>query len=142
MSPSSQPLLRREGGRHDRRPTSSRRPASDPRHGGSRTRGPAWTDARRRATAGDRAPWHEPGGGIGRYFPLALLATLSVTGVPAVLANMLVSAGGLGGTLGQLACAVALSLLIAAAEARGWRRLHGARGVVYADLMLWGFTRR
>src|SRR3954453_14910797 len=98
MSPSSQPLLRREGGGPDRGSTSSRRPAHDPRHGGSRTRGPARTAARRRATAGDRVPWHELGGGIGRYFPLSLVATPSRPIVPAVVADTIVPFSGPAGT--------------------------------------------
>ena len=141
MSPPSQPLLRREGG-HTRRPPSGRRVALDPRHGGSRTRDPARTVARRRAAAGDRVPWHELGTGIGRYLPLAVLATLSVTVVPAVLANTIVPSSGPAATAGRLLCAVTLSVLIAVGEARIWRRQHGARGVMYGDLMLWGFARR
>src|SRR6185437_6285220 len=58
------------------------------------------------------------------------------------LAGLIVPAGGLAGALLSVLCAVALSLLFAAAESQVWKRLHGARGVVYADLMLWGFARR
>jgi putative nucleotidyltransferase with HDIG domain len=125
-----------------RRPATGRRAELGPRHGGSRPRGPARTGAHKRAPAGDRVPWHELTGGIAGYLPLAVLTTLSVTVLPAILAESVVRPRGLAGALAAAATAVALSLLIALAEALVWRRLHGARGVVYSDLMLWGFVRR
>jgi putative nucleotidyltransferase with HDIG domain len=71
-----------------------------------------------------------------------VVATLSVTVVPALAANALVPPHGLGGAIGAVLIAAALSLAFASVEAWGWKRLHGATGVVYADLMLWGFQRR
>jgi putative nucleotidyltransferase with HDIG domain len=97
---------------------------------------------RRRKPAGDRAPWHEFPNGFIRYLPLAVLATLSVTVVPALAANVLVPPHGVPAAIGAVCIAAALSLAIAVGEASAWKRLHGARGVVYADLMLWGFARR
>ncbi len=142
MSTPSQPLLRREGERHERRPGLGRRSAPGPRHGGSRTRGPAQAEARRRKPAGDRVPWHELPNSFIRYLPLAVLATLSVTAVPALAANALVPPHGVAAAMAAVCVAAALSLAIAIAEACAWKRVHGARGVVYADLMLWGFARR
>ncbi len=142
MSTPSQPLLRREDERHARRPGLGRREAPDPRHGGSRTRGPAQAEERKRKSAGDRVPWHEAPNSFLRYLPLSVLATLSVTVVPALAANALVPPRGVAGAIGAVLLAAALSLAIAAAEAWAWRRVHGARGVFYGDLMLWGFLRR
>ncbi len=142
MSSSSQSLLRREGERLGRGPVSSPRTAFGPRQGGSRTRGPVRTGGRESAPARDRVPWHEPSGGIVRYLPLSVLATVSVTVLPAVLADLIVPVGGLAGALLSVLCAVLLSLLFATAESQAWKRLHGARGFLYADLMLWGFARR
>src|SRR6185312_9541262 len=137
-----QSLLRRGGERHGRGQVSSHRTALGPRQGGSRPRGPVRTGGRESAPARDRAPWHELSGSILRYLPLSVLVTLSVTVAPAALAGLIVPAGGFAGTLASLLCAVVLSLLLAAAESQLWKRLHGARGIVYADLMLWGFARR
>src|SRR6185437_16899394 len=145
MSTSSQPLLRREGEQRarGRRPTRpGHRATLDPRHGGSRTRDPAPTGSRRRKPAGDRVPWHELPNSTLRYLPLAVLATLSVTALPALLAAAIVPAGGIGGAILTVGCAGVLSLAIAAGEAWAWKRLRGARAVVYADLMLWAFARR
>ncbi len=142
MPTPSQPLLRREDERTVRRPGPGRRGAPDPRHGGSRTRDPAQAEARRRIPARDRVPWHEAPNSFLRYLPLALLATLSVTVVPALAANALVPPHGVAGAIGAVGTAAALSLAIAALEAWAWRRVHGARGVAYSELMLWGFARR
>jgi putative nucleotidyltransferase with HDIG domain len=142
MSTPSQPLLRREDERHERRPGLGRREAPDPRHGGSRTRGPAQAEERKRKSAGDRVPWHEAPNSFVRYLPLSVLATLSITVVPALVANALVPPHGVAGAIGAVLLAAALSLAIAASEAWAWRRVHGARGVFYGDLMLWGFLRR
>ena len=134
MSTPSQPLLRREGEQLARRQGHTRpgrRATLDPRHGGSRTRDPAPTGARQRKPAGDRVPWHELPNTTLRYLPLAILATLSVTVVPAVLANAIVAARGVGPALAALACAAVLSLLFAGAEAWAWKRARGGRGVVY-----------
>jgi putative nucleotidyltransferase with HDIG domain len=65
-----------------------------------------------------------------------------VTAAPAVLAGLIVPAGGLAGALLSVLCAVLLSLAFAAAESQIWKRVHGARGLIYSDLMLWGFARR
>jgi putative nucleotidyltransferase with HDIG domain len=142
MSLSSQSLLRREGGRPTRRPQAGGEVRLDPRHGRSRTRGPERGSAAKAAPAPNRAPWHEFGTGLLRYLPLSVLATASVAVLPAVLASWLVPWRGVPGVLATVACAVALSLLIAALEAQVWKHLHGARGVVFADLMLWKFLRR
>ena len=141
MSISSQPLLRREGGERIRRPAGSGPAGPTPRHGGSRTRGPARPGGRKVAPA-HRAPWHEIGPGLLPYLPLSVLATLSVTVVPALAANWIVPLHGLPGNLVAVACAMALSLAIAAAEARIWRHIHGPRALVFGDLMLWAFVRR
>src|SRR5947209_8121732 len=124
MSTPSQPLLRREGGRHPRR-RHGRHPTPDPRHGGSRTRGPAQAEERKRKSAGDRVPWHELPHGLHSYLPLAVLVTLSVTVLPALAANLLVPPRGLPAAIGAVLVAAALSLAIAAAEAWAWRRAHG-----------------
>ncbi len=142
MSTPSQPLLRREVERHDRRPGIGRREAPDPRHGGSRTRGPAQAEARRRKAACDRVPWHELPTSFIRYLPLSVIATVSVTVVPALAANALVPPHGVAAAIAAVLIAASLALALAAIEAWGWRRLHGSRGVAYGDLMLWGFFRR
>jgi putative nucleotidyltransferase with HDIG domain len=80
--------------------------------------------------------------GVLRYLPAALVATLSVTVLPAVLANALIGARGPLGALCTVGCAVAISLLLAAAESTAWKRAHGVRGVVFSELMLWSFARR
>jgi putative nucleotidyltransferase with HDIG domain len=142
MPTPSQPLLRREGERHERRPSLGRRETPDPRHGGSRTRGPARAEARKRKSAGDRVPWHEAPARLIRYLPLSVLATLSVTVIPALAANALIPPHGVAGAAGAVLLAAVLSLAIAVSEAWGWRRVHAARGVFYGDLMIWGFLRR
>jgi putative nucleotidyltransferase with HDIG domain len=71
-----------------------------------------------------------------------VLATLSVTALPALLADWIVPVHGLPGHVAAVACAMALSLSLAAAEALIWRRIHGPRGLVFGDLMLWTFARR
>jgi putative nucleotidyltransferase with HDIG domain len=142
MSLSSQSLLRREGGPPSRRPPAGGQGRLAPRHGRSRTRGPERAGAANSAPVPNRAPWHEFGTGLARYLPLSVLATASVAVLPAVLASWLVPASGIPGALAAVVCAVALSLLIAALEAQAWKRVHGARGVVFADLMLWKFVRR
>ena len=141
MSISSQPLLRREGGERIRRPAGSGPAGQSPRHGGSRTRGPARTGGRKVVPA-HRAPWHEIGPGLLPYLPLSVIATLSVTVLPALAANWIVPLHGLPGHLVAVVCAMALSLAIAAAEARIWKRIHGPRALVFGDLMLWTFVRR
>jgi putative nucleotidyltransferase with HDIG domain len=73
---------------------------------------------------------------------VAVLATLSVTVLPALAVDVVIPAGGLGGAIAGAACAVALSLAIAALEAGAWKHVHGGRGVVFSELMLWSFARR
>jgi putative nucleotidyltransferase with HDIG domain len=87
-------------------------------------------------------PWQPVDHGIIRYLPIAVFVTLSIAVVPAVLATALVPLGGLAGALLGVAGAVAISLAVAALESRIWKRLHAARGIVFSDLMLWGFVRR
>src|SRR3954469_14193552 len=108
MSISSQPLLRRESGQRIRRPAGSGPPERNPRHGGSRTRGPARSGGRKVVPA-HRAPWHECGPGVLRFLPLSVLATLSVTVLPALVANWVVTVHGLPGHLLAVVCAMALS---------------------------------
>ena len=142
MSTPSQPLLRREDERHERRPALGRRSTPGPRHGRSRTRGPAQAEARRRKPARDRVPWHELPGSFIRYLPPAVLVTLSVTVVPALAADALVPPHGVAATVAAVGLAAVLSLALAVSESWAWTRVHGARGVAYGELMLWGFARR
>ncbi|HEX9482428.1 MAG TPA: HD domain-containing phosphohydrolase, partial [Solirubrobacteraceae bacterium] len=83
-----------------------------------------------------------PGTSVIRYLPAAILATLTVALLPALLANALIAAPGVPGTITTLACAVALSLGFAALASSCWKRLRCARGVLFSDLMLWSFARR
>ncbi|MCW3031883.1 MAG: metal dependent phosphohydrolase [Solirubrobacterales bacterium] len=87
-------------------------------------------------------PWTESSTGLIRYLPVALFVTLTVALAPALIADALVAPRGLAGTIVTLACAVAISLALAALESAAWKRLHRLRGVVFSDLMLWNFARR
>ena len=79
---------------------------------------------------------------IGRFLPLALLATASIVVLPALLSATAVPRGGVLRALASVALAVAASLAIASAEAALWKRCRGSQDVLFADLMLWGWVRR
>jgi putative nucleotidyltransferase with HDIG domain len=88
------------------------------------------------------APWSESATGVIRYLPVAILATLTVTLAPALIVDALIASRGVAGTIATLTCAVGISMAAAALESAVWKRLHGARGVVFSELMLWSFARR
>jgi putative nucleotidyltransferase with HDIG domain len=141
MSPSSPVLLRREavaepgtvdGGLAER----------GARGAGTHRPPPGEPAPEQRVPAAVTAPWHEQRPGVLRYLPVALLATFTVAVLPAIATSALLRGHGLAGSVAAICCAVALSLLIAAVESTAWQRLHGARGVVFADLMLWSLLRR
>jgi putative nucleotidyltransferase with HDIG domain len=87
-------------------------------------------------------PWSGPGLGVARYLPAAVLATLSVTVLPALAVQVAFPPGGVGRAIAGAACAVAISLGLAALEASAWKHVHGGRGIVFSELMLWSFARR
>jgi putative nucleotidyltransferase with HDIG domain len=147
MQTSSRHLPLREGG------PPSRRTASLDDGVSRRSRPPIVPRSRRVVTAtlpGVPSPPSEsrfpalpaPGTSVIRYLPAAILATLTVAVLPALLVNAVIPARGVLGTIATLACAVALSLGAAALASSCWKRLHCARGVVFSDLMLWSFARR
>jgi putative nucleotidyltransferase with HDIG domain len=154
MPTSAQSLARREGGSISRRPAAvgperadgARQPIVPP------SERAAQGAAKRPAAAGQPAsavpptqalaPWSESSTGVIRYLPVALLATLTVAIAPAMIADALIAPGGLAGTITTLICAVGISLALAAFESTVWKRLPGARGVLFCDLMLWSFARR
>jgi putative nucleotidyltransferase with HDIG domain len=154
MPTSAQSLARREGGSMSRRPAA----VSPERGDGARqpivppskraVQGAAWPSAAaaQRASAVPAtqalAPWSGSSIGVIRYLPVALLVTLSVAIAPALIADALIAPGGPAGTIATLICAVAISLALAAFESTAWKRLPGARGVLFSDLMLWSFARR
>jgi putative nucleotidyltransferase with HDIG domain len=149
MQTSSRPLPLREGGPPGRRSASLDGGVS------SRPRPPIVPSSRRLAQPSAALPsvpsppsesrlpaLPAAGTSVIRYLPAAILATLAVAVLPALLANSLIPARGVPGTIATLACAVALSLGVAALASSWWKRLHCARGVVFSDLMLWSFARR
>jgi hypothetical protein len=76
------------------------------------------------------------------YLPAALVATGLTIVLPAVAAAALVPHGGVLTTVLSAVGAVVLSLCVAAVGAALWKRRPGARDVVFAELMLWGWLRR
>jgi putative nucleotidyltransferase with HDIG domain len=80
--------------------------------------------------------------GLLRQLPLALVATLAVLVLPALLAATLLPPRGVLSTLASGALAVLLSLLIARLAASVWQRRRRGSDLVFADLMLWGLVRR
>src|SRR5437764_2626497 len=88
------------------------------------------------------APQHRPAPRMVRYLPIALLVTVLVTVVPAVLVVTVAPRGGVPLMLASGACAVLLSMSLAAAAAAIWKRQPGSRDVLFADLLLWGWLRR
>ncbi len=145
MSAPSQSLLRRDGATRSRRgaPTRTSRRAAPPIAPLQPPRAaPAALPERPVPQSTQRDPWAATGVSVLRYLPAAVAATLSVAILPAFLSDALISARGVGGTLATVACAVAISLLLAVSESTVWKRLHGVRGVVFSDLMLWSFARR
>ena len=76
------------------------------------------------------------------YLPHGLVATASVTVLPALLVGGLRGAGLVSSWALSLAVTVGLSMLIAAAGSAWWVRRPGGRDIVFADLMLWGWLRR
>jgi hypothetical protein len=97
--------------------------------------------------------WREPGGGIVgsdgsaptrllRYLPLVMLTTASVVVLPAALVAAFVPRGGSLLMVASTASAVAVSVVVASAEAALWTRRSGSRDLVFAELMLWGWLRR
>jgi putative nucleotidyltransferase with HDIG domain len=103
---------------------------------------PAVRDLQARNAAGPPAASLPEQIGVARYLPAALLATSTVALLPAVLADAAIPDRGLGGALLTLAAAVLLSLCLASLEAFAWKRLHGPRGILFSDLMVWNFARR
>lgn len=77
-----------------------------------------------------------------RQLPLALMATLAVLVLPAVLAATLLPPRGVLSTLASGALAVLVSLLIARLGATAWQGRSRRSDLVFADLMLWGLARR
>jgi HD-GYP domain-containing protein (c-di-GMP phosphodiesterase class II) len=77
-----------------------------------------------------------------RYLPFVLFTTASVVVLPAVLVAALVPRGGSLLMVASTASAVAVSVVIASAEAALWTRRPGSRDLLFADLMLWGWLRR
>lgn len=97
--------------------------------------------------------WRGPAGGIVRnddsaptrllrYLPLVVLTTASVVVLPAALVVTFVPRGGSLLMVASTASAVAVSVAIASVEAALWTRRSGSRDLVFADLMLWGWSRR
>ena len=119
---------------------------------------PSWGRERgsalcRRATGrAHRAPCTPPKGSmhpsgehlshLRHYLPHGLVATASVTVLPALLVGGLRGAGLVSSWALSLAVTVGLSMLIAAAGSAWWVRRPGGRDIVFADLMLWGWLRR
>src|ERR1700722_11761722 len=79
---------------------------------------------------------------LARYAPLALLVTLTVLLLPALLAAGLVPPSDLISTLASAALAVGTSMLIASLEAAAWRGRGRRSDLVFSELMLWGLARR
>jgi HD domain len=77
-----------------------------------------------------------------RYLPLALLTTVLVVVLPALVVSAVVPRGGPILTAGSALAAVALSIAIATAGAALWKRRRRSRDVVFSDLLLWGWLRR
>ncbi|HEV7938983.1 MAG TPA: HD-GYP domain-containing protein [Solirubrobacteraceae bacterium] len=77
-----------------------------------------------------------------RYLPLVVLATASVVLLPAALVATVVPRGNSLLMVASAVSAVAISVVIASAEAALWTRRAGSRDLVFADLMLWGWLRR
>lgn len=76
------------------------------------------------------------------YLPLALLTTLVVIVLPALLVADLAPRGGLLRAALAVAAAMALSIALQSLAAALWKRRPQSRDVVFADLMLWGWMRR
>src|SRR5688500_6769599 len=77
-----------------------------------------------------------------RYIGHALVATLSVTLLPAAAVTALEMRGHVQSSAVGLVLGAALSVLLAAVGTRLWARRPGSRDIVFSDLMLWGFMRR
>jgi len=77
-----------------------------------------------------------------RFFPLALLATLSVIVVPALVVVALSPLSGLADLLLSALLATGLSVAAGSAGAALWTRLPQSREIPFGDLMLWSWARR
>jgi hypothetical protein len=77
-----------------------------------------------------------------RYLPLALLTTVFVVVLPALVVSAVVPRGGPLLMAESALAAVALSIAIATAGAALWKRRPRSRDVVFSDLLLWGWLRR
>jgi hypothetical protein len=77
-----------------------------------------------------------------RYLPLALLVTLLVAVLPAIVAAAIVPAAGPLWTAASIVLAVGLSMTLAGGAAALWKRELHACDVVFADLLIWGWLRR
>jgi len=71
-----------------------------------------------------------------------LLATFAVALLPLLVVSAIQATGALGSTLFSVAAAAALSVGTSVTGSALWTRRRGARDVVFADLMIWGWVRR
>jgi putative nucleotidyltransferase with HDIG domain len=77
-----------------------------------------------------------------RYLPLAIAVTAVVVAVPVALVAVIVQARSPLSMLAATALAMAVSVALTSAGAALWKRWPGSRDLVFADLMVWGWTRR
>jgi putative nucleotidyltransferase with HDIG domain len=76
------------------------------------------------------------------YWAHVLLATFAVAVLPLLVVSAIQATGALGSTLFSVAAAAALSVGTSVTGSALWTRRRGARDVVFADLMIWGWVRR
>ncbi len=84
--------------------------------------------------AGDRVP--------ARHLPGVLAVTTVLVAGPVLLARMAFPGTGLRADLLAMLAVIAGSLALSAVGAELWKRLPGARDVVFSELMLWSWLRR
>jgi putative nucleotidyltransferase with HDIG domain len=77
-----------------------------------------------------------------RYLPLAIVVTAVVVAVPVALAEVIVEARNPLSMLAATTLAMAVSVALTSAGAAMWKRWPGSRDLLFADLMVWGWTRR
>jgi putative nucleotidyltransferase with HDIG domain len=75
--------------------------------------------------------------GVRRQLPFAVLGTLLVVVLPALLVTVLP-----GGPLPAIGACLALSLAVSRGASALWGRFPRSRDLIFADLMLWGYLRR
>jgi putative nucleotidyltransferase with HDIG domain len=118
-----------------------RRPHSLPRRGPPPSvRPPRSRDSLRPPTVD--APLAGRDLGLVRYLPGVVAVTTVLVAGPVLLARALFPGTGLRADLLATLAVIAGSLLLSAAGAEVWKRLPGARDVVFSELMLWSWLRR